>query len=157
MIHIYSCVHRLLHTILYCIFFFFVHICFFFFVIIFFFFFFFQAEDGIRDWSVTGVQTCALPICFRSRVPCRTGHHSKPIPSHLLAQASPLAHVPFVPDGVCAQVSTAQIAETVAARLTPERCWRIRLRNGIRPGAPIKPLKASLSNKTLNDTLDNMA
>src|SRR5258706_11998677 len=25
-------------------------------------FVFFQAEDGIRDWSVTGVQTCALPI-----------------------------------------------------------------------------------------------
>src|SRR6266542_2016016 len=29
------------------------------------FFFFFQAEDGIRDATVTGVQTCALPICFR--------------------------------------------------------------------------------------------
>src|SRR5437762_6757981 len=29
---------------------------------IFIFFFFFQAEDGIRDTSVTGVQTCALPI-----------------------------------------------------------------------------------------------
>ena len=29
---------------------------------IFFFFFFFQAEDGIRDHCVTGVQTCALPI-----------------------------------------------------------------------------------------------
>src|SRR2546425_8238633 len=28
----------------------------------FFFFFFFQAEDGIRDKLVTGVQTCALPI-----------------------------------------------------------------------------------------------
>src|SRR5438093_4500314 len=28
-------------------------------------FFFFQDDDGIRDWSVTGVQTCALPI-FRS-------------------------------------------------------------------------------------------
>src|SRR2546429_1282960 len=27
------------------------------------FFFFFQAEDGIRDVAVTGVQTCALPIC----------------------------------------------------------------------------------------------
>src|SRR5689334_24993271 len=27
------------------------------------FFFFFQAEDGIRDGTVTGVQTCALPIC----------------------------------------------------------------------------------------------
>src|SRR5256885_8641038 len=28
------------------------------------FFFFFQAEDGIRDYKVTGVQTCALPICL---------------------------------------------------------------------------------------------
>src|SRR5690606_40964865 len=26
---------------------------------------FFQAEDGIRDFHVTGVQTCALPICKR--------------------------------------------------------------------------------------------
>src|SRR5437764_3328315 len=33
-----------------------------FFIFDFFFFFFFQAEDGIRDTSVTGVQTCALPI-----------------------------------------------------------------------------------------------
>src|SRR2546422_11208067 len=30
----------------------------------FFFFFFFQAEDGIRDVAVTGVQTCALPISW---------------------------------------------------------------------------------------------
>src|SRR5207245_6356711 len=30
-----------------------------------FFFFFFQAEDGIRDATVTGVQTCALPIWLR--------------------------------------------------------------------------------------------
>src|SRR2546427_219232 len=30
--------------------------------LIFLFFFFFQAEDGIRDLTVTGVQTCALPI-----------------------------------------------------------------------------------------------
>src|SRR5256885_6757588 len=29
------------------------------------FLFFFQAEDGIRDYKVTGVQTCALPICER--------------------------------------------------------------------------------------------
>src|SRR5256885_10872540 len=29
-------------------------------------FFFFQAEDGIRDYKVTGVQTCALPICDNS-------------------------------------------------------------------------------------------
>src|SRR2546430_11091933 len=36
-------------------------------VVIVFFFFFFQAEDGIRDLTVTGVQTCALPICTGSR------------------------------------------------------------------------------------------
>src|SRR2546427_10097096 len=31
-------------------------------------FFFFQAEDGIRDLTVTGVQTCALPICPSNRL-----------------------------------------------------------------------------------------
>src|SRR5256885_5867471 len=30
-------------------------------------FFFFQAEDGIRDYKVTGVQTCALPISLPRR------------------------------------------------------------------------------------------
>src|SRR2546430_13330539 len=39
---------------------------------------FFQAEDGIRDLTVTGVQTCALPICRRGsrrwrRSPARSG------------------------------------------------------------------------------------
>src|SRR3989449_6304619 len=34
-------------------------------------FFFFQAEDGIRDVAVTGVQTCALPI-WRGRTPVGT-------------------------------------------------------------------------------------
>src|SRR5207247_7065631 len=36
-------------------------------------FFFFQAEDGIRDPLVTGVQTCALPISARA-ARCRPGH-----------------------------------------------------------------------------------
>src|SRR5262249_58803696 len=36
--------------------------------------FFFQAEDGIRDWSVTGVQTCALPICFGHQASSRLGN-----------------------------------------------------------------------------------
>src|SRR5437667_1654470 len=35
------------------------------FLLLFVFFFFFQAEDGIRDRDVTGVQTCALPISLR--------------------------------------------------------------------------------------------
>src|SRR5256885_8154566 len=33
------------------------------------FFFFFQAEDGIRDYKVTGVQTCALPISSDTEEP----------------------------------------------------------------------------------------
>src|SRR5690348_17868946 len=36
-------------------------------------FFFFQAEDGIRDGRVTGVQTCALPIFWQQ---AREGHAS---------------------------------------------------------------------------------
>src|SRR5256885_11789932 len=34
------------------------------------FFFFFQAEDGIRDYKVTGVQTCALPISHLPKASC---------------------------------------------------------------------------------------
>src|SRR2546422_3315936 len=37
--------------------------------VVFSFFFFFQAEDGIRDVAVTGVQTCALPISDVDRGP----------------------------------------------------------------------------------------
>src|SRR2546429_9867166 len=36
-------------------------------------FFFFQAEDGIRDVAVTGVQTCALPISFTGAVRSKPG------------------------------------------------------------------------------------
>src|SRR5688572_31266913 len=38
----------------------------FFYLLYHFFFFFFQAEDGIRDLTVTGVQTCALPISAKA-------------------------------------------------------------------------------------------
>src|SRR5438046_7138687 len=41
-------------------------------------FFFFQAEDGIRDWSVTGVQTCALPIYTISTRAIRAGCEPNP-------------------------------------------------------------------------------
>src|SRR5256885_9545769 len=45
------------------------------------FFFFFQAEDGIRDYKVTGVQTCALPIHLQLR------------PGTNVAMITSLAHV----------------------------------------------------------------
>src|SRR5689334_24660047 len=43
------------------------------------FFFFFQAEDGIRDGTVTGVQTCALPISAPS--PARSPAAPRPRPA----------------------------------------------------------------------------
>src|SRR5258708_23477521 len=41
-------------------------------------FFFFQAEDGIRDDLVTGVQTCALPISSHSPVETKLSFHRAP-------------------------------------------------------------------------------
>src|SRR2546429_4167758 len=40
------------------------------------FFFFFQAEDGIRDVAVTGVQTCALPILYETQQSGQNQHGS---------------------------------------------------------------------------------
>src|SRR5699024_11377317 len=54
-------------------------------------FFFFQAEDGIRDRNVTGVQTCALPIC-------RKGAHYRLSPQRNFSSA-PLGK-PVAPSSV---------------------------------------------------------
>src|SRR5688500_19128321 len=53
-------------------------------------YFFFQAEDGIRDYKVTGVQTCALPISRAALSPvaslstaracCRRGPRAEVVP-----------------------------------------------------------------------------
>src|SRR5205823_10892673 len=45
----------------------------------------FQAEDGIRDKLVTGVQTCALPISFQIEVPGRSREESHPARGKLFA------------------------------------------------------------------------
>src|SRR5690606_40833881 len=50
---------------------------------------FFQAEDGIRDFHVTGVQTCALPICL-SRLHDLARKHRVPLEG-LAAQRDALA------------------------------------------------------------------
>src|SRR5689334_24711177 len=63
--------------------------------------FFFQAEDGIRDGTVTGVQTCALPI---SAEQCRAaGHQRQKRPPRQLSEgqgqsiwAGPQARAPVV-------------------------------------------------------------
>src|SRR5207253_3739624 len=50
-------------------------------------FFFFQAEDGIRDGHVTGVQTCALPIFVSEYVDETYARSVKALHGHLLDQA----------------------------------------------------------------------
>src|SRR5256885_12825336 len=47
------------------------------------FFFFFQAEDGIRDYKVTGVQTCALPISNVWGSTARNATHDPPRIAHM--------------------------------------------------------------------------
>src|SRR2546425_4368905 len=64
-------------------------------------FFFFQAEDGIRDKLVTGVQTCALPICRTSN----TG--------------SAQAYVPLPQSGSYPVTVLAQTPEGQEVRATP--------------------------------------
>src|SRR5205809_5677303 len=59
-------------------------------------FFFFQAEDGIRDVAVTGVQTCALPIC--REVLDIYGRHVKG--EHLAAAMGAAAPGPVAEGGV---------------------------------------------------------
>src|SRR5699024_11864176 len=59
------------------------------------FYFFFQAEDGIRDRNVTGVQTCALPICIAPLV-WFIANSSVISVSLLLSKLTPLAR--YLPD-----------------------------------------------------------
>src|SRR5256885_8797432 len=51
-------------------------------------FFFFQAEDGIRDYKVTGVQTCALPISKRE-----VGNSIARIDAAKLVETAPITNV----------------------------------------------------------------
>src|SRR6266498_5064348 len=76
--------------------------------------FFFQAEDGIRDADVTGVQTCALPISSLACVPSLTTIWQRPqiprppqtesrsTPSARAASSTlvPAANAPRLPEGV---------------------------------------------------------
>src|SRR2546427_8672758 len=55
-------------------------------------FFFFQAEDGIRDLTVTGVQTCALPISYLRPYYTSAGQHARAIGRRVVgAEIGPFA------------------------------------------------------------------
>src|SRR5437763_8029085 len=74
-------------------------------------FFFFQAEDGIRDTSVTGVQTCALPI-------------SKSLQRPRGARHADHRHVQLIPDGHCVERGEYLLEREIARR--PEEYQRVR-------------------------------
>src|SRR5690554_270919 len=87
-------------------------------------FFFFQAEDGIRDADVTGVQTCALPICEASKQVATVTSHaplSDKTQEYLQQQLQnyfPNIKVDFLIDteqavGVVLQVAGARVAWTL--------------------------------------------
>src|SRR5260221_10035673 len=63
------------------------------------FLFFFQAEDGIRDHCVTGVQTCALPICSSTpdRWPLDACISRPPVSTTQLPSRAPASESPYQP------------------------------------------------------------
>src|SRR5215203_2299291 len=102
-------------------------------------FFFFQAEDGIRDIGVTGVQTCALPIWPQSRgrlpylhvarTPCRRLRRPRPGRERrgrrrLLIRAGPgsgLEGPPWWPD--LGRLSARRVRGPLVSSRAPRR-WR---------------------------------
>src|SRR2546430_3923073 len=83
-------------------------------------YFFFQAEDGIRDLTVTGVQTCALPIWIL------------PIGAVAVVTAGPAAMIAFMQDTfewVPVAVVVGLAADVLVHRLRPggDRPWTLRL------------------------------
>src|SRR5258708_18704422 len=89
-------------------------------------FFFFQAEDGIRDDLVTGVQTCALPIWPRRRAGTARGRAPRAVPA---LRRGLLRHRPGVRrrrrrDGVVrAHLRVSEAAQLVGVSPSTLRAW----------------------------------
>src|SRR5215211_9246636 len=85
---------------------------FFFFISLFsfFFFFFFQAEDGIRDHCVTGVQTCALPILQISARADEVGDNEGEIDATVDGEAAKIAFNSKYLQDVLSALDGAQVA-----------------------------------------------
>src|SRR5258708_10716365 len=94
----------------------------------FFFFFFFQAEDGIRDDLVTGVQTCALPIFAATAL---AAHDSPPsavaamwwMPPNFSVKLSAAAcHSLALPSEVITPVARTRMRESAARSCSFSTC-----------------------------------
>src|SRR5207244_5962554 len=103
--------------------------------------FFFQAEDGIRDDLVTGVQTCALPICpsGRRKIAVTANQSARPptIPASAIARIQPPHQLLLW--------GNASAASAQAPRSTPSarRRWR---RTSLRPPSVVSVLAAPATN-----------
>src|SRR6266511_3044946 len=95
------------------------------------FFFFFQAEDGIRDFHVTGVQTCALPICLgRGRERPPADHCCCALASLKEPRATPSEATERPPAGV-RRGSRLSSGCCIAQSLTAHTRWRETTHRGV--------------------------
>src|ERR1035437_5340352 len=120
--------------------------------------FFFQAEDGIRDISVTGVQTCALPISIgEHRLSSGAGHHppagrrvgNEPLPDQpdpdqpLPDQPLPLKVPPFHADALASAEPIEPLLQALPMMsVSPERVtpWATRCIEPREPSSVPVPL-----------------
>src|SRR5699024_12218429 len=105
-----------------------------------FFFFFFQAEDGIRDRNVTGVQTCALPILYLSEY---ASDRVKKVFKPLLEL---LAGIPTIVYGFFAFTFVTPLLREMIPSLEPTNI----LSPGLVMGVMIIPMIASMSEDAMN-------
>src|SRR2546422_3173002 len=102
------------------------------------FFFFFQAEDGIRDVAVTGVQTCALPICLLRLhlldVPDRRALRA---PARLTGAAGPCSRASSRRSSRCASSPSARPTPAAGAGCAPPATRRPA--GGSRPSGAAPP------------------
>src|SRR2546430_4261926 len=80
------------------------------------FFFFFQAEDGIRDLTVTGVQTCALPICRAMLVDA-----AAPLPATESGPDHPACEFQSESTKTCEPIPCSAVPRTVKSERSEER------------------------------------
>src|SRR5256885_15811810 len=80
-------------------------------------FFFFQAEDGIRDYKVTGVQTCALPISLLKILGGLAKADDGQVQTQSGIRITYVAQEPvLVPEQTIFESASAGIAEVIAVR-----------------------------------------
>src|SRR5258708_31557353 len=84
-------------------------------------FFFFQAEDGIRDDLVTGVQTCALPILPPSPPPPGASPSPPPRSPRAPLGRRPERRPPAAAEGPCCRAEDAVLPRRVPRR-SPRGC-----------------------------------